>query len=64
LITSHSPYLIEWLNKFSKDNNIRDKFNLYLTKEETWYDIIENKTDNAGEVFERLSAPFEKLVWW
>lgn len=64
LITSHSPYLIEWLNKFSKDNNIRDKFNLYLTKEETWYDIIEDKTDNAGEVFERLSAPFEKLVWW
>lgn len=64
LITSHSPYLIEWLNMFSKDYNIKDKFNLYLTSEKSWGYIIEDKTNNSWEVFEKLSAPFEKLVWW
>lgn len=64
LITSHSPYLIEALNKYSIDLDITSLCSFYLSSiNKDWFVIMEDKTNNQWEIFEKLSAPFEKLVW-
>ena len=64
LITSHSPYLIEALDKFSREKWLDNRANFYLSSElKKWEYIIENKTDDKNAIFEKLSEPFEKLVW-
>jgi len=64
LITSHSPYLIEALNKFSKEEKIYDKTKFYLSElnKEGKATIID-KTKNKEEIFDKLSKPFERLVF-
>ncbi|MFK7779914.1 MAG: AAA family ATPase [Candidatus Gracilibacteria bacterium] len=62
LITSHSPYMIEALSKFSK-NEDKVKASFYLAEESKkgGFDI-NNKTNKKYEIFEKLSKPFRDLM--
>ncbi len=57
LITSHSPYIIEALSKFSKEKEVKASF--YLA-EEDWK--INDKTDKRYEISEKLAEPFNTLM--
>ena len=64
LVTSHSPYLIEALNKFSKEERIGEDVKFYLSKLKTnGKAIIVDKTQDKEEIFDKLSKPFERLVF-
>ena len=64
LVTSHNPYLIEALDKFSKERNIKDKIAFYLTEltPENKVKIIDKTKDNE-EIFSKFSKPFEELIF-
>ena len=63
LVTSHSPYMIEGLNKYSEEEGVKDKTLFYLSKSKKGKEIIEDKTKNKDEIFEELSAPFHELIF-
>lgn len=64
LISSHSPYLIEALNKFSKDEKITDQTKFYLSElNVNGKALIIDKTKDKEEIFDKLSKPFERLVF-
>ena len=64
LITSHSPYMIEALNKFSEEEEINKKCNFYLAEKNKKGGIeINDKTNKQDKIFKKLSEPFEKLIW-
>lgn len=64
LITSHSPYLIEALNKYSEKEELGSKTNFYLAeKQQNGKTIILDKTEEKDIIFERLSKPFERLIF-
>ena len=54
LVTSHSPYMIEALKRYSDLENIKDKTNFYLASE----NIIKDQ-DRLQDIFKVLSEPFE-----
>lgn len=54
LVTSHSPYMIEALKRFSDKENITEYTNFYLSAE----NIIEDE-NNLEAIFKKLSEPFE-----
>lgn len=62
LITSHSPYMIKALSKFSKE---KDKVNasFYLAeKNKNWGFNINDKTNDINIIFEKLAEPFNILM--
>jgi predicted ATPase len=62
LITSHSPYMIEALSKFSKEEWVKASF--YLSEDsKNWKCTIEDKTEDQNYILDKLVEPFEKLVW-
>lgn len=64
LVTSHSPYLIEALNKYSQQEGLIEKTKFYLAEKiENGNSIIKDKTKDKDEIFEKLSKPFEKLIF-
>ena len=64
LITSHSPYLIEAINKYSKKEKIEGKTKFYLSElKENGKAIISDKTNEKDIIFDKLSKPFERLVF-
>jgi len=64
LITSHSPYLIEALNKFSKKEKLGEEVKFYLSElNNTGKVIITDKTSNKECIFDKLSKPFERLIF-
>ena len=64
LITSHSPYLIEALNKFSKEEKLGEDVKFYLSESnKDGKAIIIDKTKDKEEIFDKLSKPFERLVF-
>ena len=59
LVTSHSPYIIEALKRYSEVENIEDKTNFYLA-EDGYIKQIENSNPLTLEkIFEKLSEPFD-----
>lgn len=63
LITSHSPYLIEAINKFAKKEKIENT-RFYLSElEDDGMSTITDKTKDKEEIFDKLSKPFERLVF-
>ena len=64
LVTSHSPYLIEALSKYSKEAGLTEKTRFYLAeKTENGNAVIKDKTKDKDEIFEKLSKPFERLIF-
>ena len=56
IVTSHSPYMIEALKRYSDKKNLEDKSNFYLA--ENGY--IEDK-NKLQEIYEKLSEPFDEF---
>ena len=56
LVTSHSPYMIEALKRYSDKKNLQDKSNFYLASN----NIIEDK-NKLQEIYEKLSEPFDEF---
>ncbi len=56
VVNSHSPYMIEALQRYSDKENLQDKTNFYLA--ENGY--IEDK-NKLQEIYEKLSEPFDEF---
>lgn len=54
IVASHSPYMIEALQRYSDTEGIKEKTNFYLAKD----GVIKDK-DSLGDIFELLSEPFD-----
>jgi len=64
LVTSHSPYLIEAIDKYSKKSKIEKNVRFYLSElKNNGNAMIVDKTNDKDEIFDRLSKPFERLVF-
>ncbi len=57
LVTSHSPYMIEALKRFSDKENISVNTNFYLSID----NVIENE-NNLEAIFSKLSEPFKLFM--
>jgi len=61
LVNSHSPYMIEALQRYSEREKIEDKTNFYLA-EDGVIDKIENSNSRTlSEIFEKLSEPYDSF---
>jgi predicted ATPase len=58
LVTSHSPYMIEALQKY---NNKLENINFYLTNNENVEKINNNNSETLSAIFSKLSEPFEEF---
>jgi len=56
IVTSHSPYMIEALQRYSDEKNLQDKTNFYLANNS----IVEDK-NKLQEIYEKLSEPFDEF---
>ena len=56
LVNSHSPYMIEALEKFSKN---KDKNNFYLAENGEIKKINNSNSETLAKIFTKLSEPFE-----
>jgi len=56
IVTSHSPYMIEALQRYSDEKNLQDKTNFYLANN----NIVEDK-NKLQEIYEKLSEPFDEF---
>ena len=64
LVTSHSPYLIEALDKYSKKSSIAKDVKFYLSEVNNEGNVlIVDKTNDKDEIFDKLSKPFERLIF-
>jgi len=64
LVTSHSPYLIEAINKYSKKSKIEKEVKFYLSELKNNGNVfVVDKTNDKDEIFDKLSKPFERLVF-
>jgi predicted ATPase len=61
VVNSHSPYMIQALIKYARDENIVDKSNFYLTKKVDNYAIINNVNDELNKIFELLAKPMNEV---
>jgi len=59
LVNSHSPYMIEALELYSKKENINTNF--YLANKVDEYSIIENVTNNLERIYKTLAEPINIL---
>ncbi|NLO70345.1 MAG: ATP-binding protein [Porphyromonadaceae bacterium] len=56
IVSSHSPYMIEALERYSKIKGLKDETSFYLAK----HNEVENK-NQLPEIFALLSEPFEQF---
>lgn len=59
LVNSHSPYMIEALELYSKQENINTNFYLANKIDET--SIIENVNNNLERIYKKLAEPISRL---
>ncbi len=65
LINSHSPYMIQALNYFSKEKGIENNAEYYLTEtvEKSGMVKFNNVSDDIDLVFRTLAEPINKIMW-
>jgi len=64
LLTSHSPYVIQALNVEGKKAGLESKMNYYLAEcDEEGRSNITEVSEDLNQVFIKLSAPLQNLVW-
>jgi len=56
IVTTHSPYMIEALERYCNKENLQNKINFYLASNR----IIEDK-NKLQEIYEKLSEPFDEF---
>ena len=61
ILSSNSPYVIEALNKKSKEEKVDNSSRFYMYDKDK--KIIKDETNNKGKIFRELSKPFEKLIF-
>ncbi|MCK5111589.1 MAG: AAA family ATPase [Arcobacteraceae bacterium] len=59
LVNSHSPYMIEALQRYSELEKIEDKSNFYLAQNGAIDKIEDSNSRTLSEIFEKLSEPFD-----
>lgn len=62
LVSSHSPYFIQALNKFATEERIENKVNFYVAEENKIFQK-ENNAKTLQYIFYKLSKPLHNLVW-
>jgi len=61
LVNSHSPYMIQALIKYARDEDIVDKSSFYLTRKDEDYVIIDNVNEELNKIFELLAEPMNEV---
>ncbi|MEA3352969.1 MAG: AAA family ATPase [Campylobacterota bacterium] len=61
LVNSHSPYMIEALQRYSEKEKIEDKTNFYLAQNGIIEKIEDSNSKTLSEIFEKLSEPFDQF---
>jgi len=59
LVNSHSPYMIEALQRYSELKNIEDKTNFYLAENGIIDKVEESNALTLEQIFGKLSEPFD-----
>ena len=59
LVSSHSPYMIEALKRYSELENLEDKTNFYLAEYGYINQIEDSNSLTLEKIFEKLSEPFD-----
>ncbi len=61
LVNSHSPYMIEALQRYSEQENLADKTNFYLAQDGVIAKKEDSNSATLSEIFEKLSEPFDEF---
>ncbi len=59
LVNSHSPYMIEALQRYSEKEGLQNKTNFYLAHNNTIEKIEDSNSRTLSEIFDKLSEPFD-----
>ena len=59
LVNSHSPYMIEALQRYSESEKIEDKTNFYLAENGKIDKENNSNSETLAKIFEKLSEPFD-----
>jgi len=59
LVTSHSPYMIEALKRYSESKDIEDKTNFYLAGDDYIKQIKNSNSQTLVAIYEKLSEPYD-----
>ena len=59
LVNSHSPYMIEALQRYSQIAQLEDKTNFYLAEDGVIGKIEDSNSRTLSEIFEKLSEPYD-----
>ncbi len=59
VVNSHSPYMIEALQRYSEQHQIEDQTNFYLAQDGVIRKIEDSNSRTLSEIFEKLSEPFD-----
>jgi len=59
LITSHSPYMIEALKRYSEVEEIENKINFYLAEDGYIQQIDNSNSQTLVAIYEKLSEPYD-----
>jgi len=59
LITSHSPYMIEALKRYSEVEDVEEKTNFYLAEDGYIKKENNSNSETLAKIFEKLSEPFD-----
>ncbi|MEA3288714.1 MAG: AAA family ATPase [Campylobacterota bacterium] len=61
LVNSHSPYMVEALQRYSDKEKLEDKTNFYLAEGGVIDKIEDSNSKTLSEIFEKLSEPFNEF---
>jgi predicted ATPase len=61
VVNSHSPYMIQALIKYARDEEIVDNSNFYLAEKDRDYANINNVNDELNKIFELLAEPMNEV---
>lgn len=61
LLNTHSPYLLEAIEVYSKKYDVQDKCKYYLAKNVNNFSSIEDVTNNLEAIYSTFAAPFQIL---
>lgn len=62
VVNSHSPYMIEALQKYSDLEHLSHKCNYYIAQDQKIDKIEGSNSQTLSEIFEKLSEPFDEFA--
>ncbi|OEJ14041.1 ABC transporter ATP-binding protein [Brachyspira hampsonii] len=61
LITTHSPYFLQAIEKYSKKHDIDEKTNYYLSDIKNKYSYFKLVNDNIEDIYAKMAEPIDEL---